>query len=434
MSTNANMDEGNERKGSVTALEYIEDQDKLEREARELMPYEPDECTYTKGALRQPIFACLTCSKENGGTEIGVCYLCSIQCHSTHELVELFSKRKFVCDCGTTRMATTRDGYCKLRRNTLSSQREGQSVTGSSRARVGNGSTVEIPADDIPSLSNTYNQNFKGLFCSCKKQYDPAQETGNMIQCNFGVVCGEDWYHEECILGYKRGTLSEIRKTVKDEENEFSHVKDPDSEYKVPHFPDLEEFDLFICWRCVDEFRSIFDQLESYSDIVFCRLPHFDKIGSILTWESLFEEWKANKEIQDRPVKRKKLENNGRTQESVFLALNYRDKLMEIKEKVAPDSSLGVFLSNHDYLYLDDPIYEFPEDDQLNSVSTTSSLYDMGADALLSLPRDKALDSIHAYEKISFKLKEFLKPFADSGKIVTEQEVRQFFNDIKKEN
>ncbi|CCE85331.1 Piso0_004919 [Millerozyma farinosa CBS 7064] len=428
------MEEGNERKGSVTAVEYIEGQDQLEKEARELMPYEPDECTYTKGALRQPIFACLTCSKENGGTAIGVCYSCSIQCHSTHELVELFSKRKFVCDCGTTRMAKTRDGYCKLRRNTLPSRSEGQSITGSSCARVGRGSSVEIPAEDIPSSSNTYNQNFKGLFCSCEKQYEPTEETGNMIQCNFGFVCGEDWYHEECILGYKRDTIAKIQKKIKEEENESSRVKDPDSQYKVPHFPELEEFDSFICWKCVNAFRGIFEQFESYSDIVLCKLPHFDRIESTSTWESLFEEWKEKKEAQERPAKKPKLEKDGRAQESVFLTLHFRDRLREIKDSVAADSSLGVFLSNHDYLYLDDPIYEFPEDDQSNSGSTTSSLYDMGADALSSLPRDKALDSIHAYEKISFKLKEFLKPFADNGNIVTEQEVREFFNDIKKEN
>ena len=103
-----------EESDSLTAVDYIKTRDKLEKEARELMPFDPSECTYGKGELRQPIFACITCSDENN-EEIGVCYSCSIQCHSSHELVELFTKRNFVCDCGTTKMSKTIDGGCKLR-------------------------------------------------------------------------------------------------------------------------------------------------------------------------------------------------------------------------------------------------------------------------------------------------------------------------------
>ena len=85
---------------SVTAVEFLENQLKLEKEAREALPYEPDTCTYPQ-ALRQLVFACLTCRLANDDADIGVCYSCLIQCHSTHELVELFSKRNFVCVCGS---------------------------------------------------------------------------------------------------------------------------------------------------------------------------------------------------------------------------------------------------------------------------------------------------------------------------------------------
>ncbi|ODV94939.1 hypothetical protein PACTADRAFT_3825 [Pachysolen tannophilus NRRL Y-2460] len=49
---------------SMTAVEYLEKQLELEKEARELMPYDPNICTYTIGALHQQVYACLTC-REN---------------------------------------------------------------------------------------------------------------------------------------------------------------------------------------------------------------------------------------------------------------------------------------------------------------------------------------------------------------------------------
>lgn len=40
---------------SVTAMDYINRQLELEKEARELMPYSFETCTYTMGPLRQPV-------------------------------------------------------------------------------------------------------------------------------------------------------------------------------------------------------------------------------------------------------------------------------------------------------------------------------------------------------------------------------------------
>ena len=55
----------NDEAATLTAVDYIQNQEELEKEARELMPYDPNECTYEMGELRQPLFACLTCSAEN---------------------------------------------------------------------------------------------------------------------------------------------------------------------------------------------------------------------------------------------------------------------------------------------------------------------------------------------------------------------------------
>lgn len=77
----------------------------------------PSESTVA-GYLKQPVYACSTCLNSSG-----VCAGCSIACHGyvptpsqtektgadevgvrEHELHELFNRRDFRCDCGTSRM------------------------------------------------------------------------------------------------------------------------------------------------------------------------------------------------------------------------------------------------------------------------------------------------------------------------------------------
>ena len=52
---------------------------------------------------------------------------------------------------------------------------------------------IFLQIKDAVNEKNTYNQNFRGLYCTCRRPYpDPEDEIDDeMIQC---VVC-EDWYH-----------------------------------------------------------------------------------------------------------------------------------------------------------------------------------------------------------------------------------------------
>ena len=127
-----------------------------------------------------------------------LCYGCSIACHGSHEIVELYHKRGFRCDC--------REKYrnCVL------------------LAKEKNDSGDLHPSNYYGGKAS---QNFQGLFCVCHEPYieDPeeAQEEATieltevsrefpettkkpskdscksnvMFQC---VVC-EDWFHETCI-------------------------------------------------------------------------------------------------------------------------------------------------------------------------------------------------------------------------------------------
>jgi E3 ubiquitin-protein ligase UBR7 len=88
-----------------------------------VLPGRFDSCTYNLGYVKQSVYACLTCTHDTK-TPAGFCYGCSISCkhflgwrtktlfkgaslmsnsdtgHGSHDVLELFVKRKFRCDCG----------------------------------------------------------------------------------------------------------------------------------------------------------------------------------------------------------------------------------------------------------------------------------------------------------------------------------------------
>lgn len=58
---------------------------------------------------RQSLYSCLTCQRETGEFA-GVCFACSENCHEDHELIQLYTKRSFCCDCGNSKFKQK----CKL--------------------------------------------------------------------------------------------------------------------------------------------------------------------------------------------------------------------------------------------------------------------------------------------------------------------------------
>ena len=64
---------------------------------------------------RQPLYACLSCVSTKGecGSEpklAGVCLACSYHCHEGCDLVELYTKRNFRCDCGNAKFGGKKCG------------------------------------------------------------------------------------------------------------------------------------------------------------------------------------------------------------------------------------------------------------------------------------------------------------------------------------
>ncbi|KAK9319564.1 putative zinc finger in N-recognin-domain-containing protein [Lipomyces orientalis] len=536
---------------SITALDYIETQQQLEHDARDVLPYDPTHCTYFDGSLRQPVYACLTCNeKSKASSAAGVCYSCSIQCHSDHDLVELFNKRNFTCDCGTTRMSAF--GGCNLRKN--------------------------FNELDIPSSSNRYDHNFEGRFCSCNSKYNPETEKGTMYQCLLGDVCNEDWYHEECILGlpfppvestpqppkaprgHPTGTdllhispertnkmppspkghptkvvidaidtteidSSEIGDDVQDKTepkspsghptgvklypidySEFSTSTSPSTAMKEPSspkghptgvnllpeltgeirgsasddeedgedhvpppgFPDDSLFEAFICWKCVEKHRKFLGRWAGWNGVALeavVRTKHSDAIapaharelnglkrvledseaitqnakrvdldhdsdgrddslaGSLSSTSSTLSHLSSTStvasSVDEHPVCKMPTGIPAAEVFSLFLVEGWRQTVCRCADCLK-------FLDRFPMLKDEEVTYEPPRDED-----ETSSLLEAGTRALNSLPHISAMESLYAYNKVKTKLASFLKPFAEQGKIVSEQDVKTFFDNIK---
>ncbi|XP_015585844.1 putative E3 ubiquitin-protein ligase UBR7 [Cephus cinctus] len=157
-----NAVENLEEDNSVTMLDVLQEENQLEEDAYAVLGASDDKnCTFNKGYIRQALYACKTCCPQK--TRAAVCLACSFHCHEGHELIELYTKRHFRCDCGNSKFG---DKKCSL-----------------------------DPAKPAANDENKYNQNFDGVYCTCSRPYPDPEDVNNdeMLQC---VLC-EDWYHSK---------------------------------------------------------------------------------------------------------------------------------------------------------------------------------------------------------------------------------------------
>ncbi|EXJ63981.1 hypothetical protein A1O7_00316 [Cladophialophora yegresii CBS 114405] len=475
---------------SQTASEFIDQQLALEADAREVLPYKFDKCTNILGPLRQNIFACLTCSPPPASeaqvyTPAGVCYACSISCHGEHTLVELFSRRDFVCDCGTSRLPST--SPCTLRSDPATGSRGVHSQE--------------------PHKGNHYNHNFQNRFCACAEEYDANTEKGTMYQClGLGTVetggCGEDWYHPECLMGLPRHWYKQqepearndgVEKKLKDAECE---EKD-EASHPVPQgFPDEDDFEAMICYKCVESNPWI----KKYAGTAGFLPPVSNREKSAVTGAATAEPVPADPSVTNSlkrkasadgndirpssPTKRvkddsatashdanipsglarpsptngasvadippttaKPAETDSKPQHkhdllpssppagrfSLFLKADFRDHLCHCP-------SCYPNLIPHPQLLEDEDTYEPSISSDGSSQhhpngthggSSRASLLDRGEAALSNIDRVRAIEGVMVYNHLRDKVKEFLKPYAEEGRVVSADDIKAYFEKLR---
>nr|XP_034344637.1 putative E3 ubiquitin-protein ligase UBR7 isoform X2 [Arvicanthis niloticus] len=96
----------------VSLVDVLEEDEELENEACAVLGgSDSEKCSYSQGSVkRQALYACSTCTPE-GAEPAGICLACSYECHGSHKLFELYTKRNFRCDCGNSKFKNLE---CKL--------------------------------------------------------------------------------------------------------------------------------------------------------------------------------------------------------------------------------------------------------------------------------------------------------------------------------
>ncbi|KIW96140.1 uncharacterized protein Z519_03207 [Cladophialophora bantiana CBS 173.52] len=479
---------------SQTASDFIDQQLALEADAREVLPYKFDKCTNILGPLRQNVFACLTCSPPPASaaqvyTPAGVCYACSISCHGEHTLVELFSRRDFVCDCGTSRLPST--SPCTLRTDPVTGNRGVQSQE--------------------PHKGNHYNHNFQNRFCACGEEYDAETEKGTMFQClGLGTVdtggCGEDWYHPECLMGLSRDwyksvdTKQELEEEVqkKDEKTADQEVEDP-SHPVPPGFPDEDDFDTMICYKCVESNPWI----KNYAGTPGFLPAVFKRDGQSATVKDVSELIARSTATlpSTAPVSLKRKASDGaietgppspskrvRNDNETSPPLSIPNTSIETLDKAnndtiiipprhpsntatdtkpkhkhdnlpnpSPTGTLSLFLRAdfrdhlchcpqcylhlipHPQLLEEEETYEpslssgasSHHGGGAHSRSSRASLLERGEAALSTMDRVRAIEGVMVYNHLRDKVKEFLKPYAESGKAVSAEDIKAYFEKLR---
>ncbi|KAM9355964.1 putative E3 ubiquitin-protein ligase UBR7 isoform 1-T4 [Pholidichthys leucotaenia] len=354
---------------TVSLVDVLEEDEELEEEASAVLGgSDSDHCSYPQGYVkRQALYACNTCTPK-GGEAAGVCLACSYKCHEGHDLFELYTKRNFRCDCGNKKFS---DLQCKLH-----------------------------PDKDEVNLQNSYSQNFFGVYCTCRRPYpDPEDEVEDeMIQC---VVC-EDWLH-----GRHLGC----------------------------EVPDSVEHHEMICECCMNQHPLLWTYAAHLAvpggSVQMKEEPKPEVSSSDMTKEEgkvddvAEPTCKRSREEVEPTCRLKELEAVGqkRVQSgAVFWPSVWRSKLCSCctcQERLSEDG-LSFLMDESDTVLA----YE--------NKGKTDEQGQQGHDPLMSaldnLNRVQQLEIIHGYNDMKSELKDFLQTFAAEGKVVTSDDIREFFD------
>jgi len=334
-------------------------------------------CTYDKGYIDQPVYACKTCIDLTPTKEpFGMCYGCSMSCHVTHDVYELFKKRAFKCDCGTSKSNGVK---CEIQQTTVVQE---------------NNKTID--KKEITNTLNKYDHNFNGKYCYCDSLYDYQED---MILC---IVC-QDWFHEQCI--------------------KFNS--------KINDVPDQDDFQDFICLDCVQKNDGF---LLNYFDNIAVPSPsQQQQQQQQKTNQDTIDDTKLCK----KPINKSNLKLDLFCKEDWRNQLCkceqcmqfYKDKNIEYILKKDPDYYEG--LEDVDVEIQDEKdvkdVKMTPEEREKyynNLVDRTQNLFDT------VIPLTQQVCLLQGYGEMKERLRQLLERKKDTREIVTKDDIDQFFGEL----
>ncbi|XP_006632634.1 putative E3 ubiquitin-protein ligase UBR7 [Lepisosteus oculatus] len=394
---------------TVSLVDVLEEDEELENEASAVLGgSDPEKCSYPEGYVkRQALYACNTCTPK-GGEPAGICLACSYKCHEGHDLFELYTKRNFRCDCGNGKFT---DFECKLYRD-----------------------------KDKLNINNKYNHNFFGLYCTCERPYpDPEDQVPDeMIQC---IIC-EDWFHGRH-LGSVPVESIELQEMVcvscmnrapflwayaaQLAAPSVTRLSPSKAEVEVNVEEDGQPTEQESTGNSEEDKHSIKREGEQPSTST---IPEKAVTNGEAGCKRTYSQMEASADAKSEPVtcKLQELKAKGfvKKEGAIFWPYVWRSKLCTCSDckKVYTEAGVPFLLDESDTVLA----YEKKgKTEQESSLETRDPLMT----ALSSMGRVQQLELIYEYNDLKTELKDYLKRFADEGKVVTREDIQRFFEEFQ---
>lgn len=316
--------------------------------------------------------------------------------------------------------------------------------------------------------------------------------------------CGEDWWHPGCVVGLGPdwneamsqkgapdeknesllGSITEVAEAAASEPggeanppgegNESSvpvdavvgEEPDDDDTPLPPGFPQEDDFDGFICYKCVDAHPWIkrYSSAHGFLAPVFKRSAApspetgiLDQVAAAITLPLLSDKKRKadDEDIEDSSAPAKRLKDDNTTTSAEITDTMLSDIKPEeaaCKYKTlppAPEGQISLFfksdfrdhlcrcsscfsnLKPHEHLLEEEDNYEPPlsegGEEAGGSTVGSGSIYDRGESALKNVDRVRAIEGVMAYNHLKDKLKPFFQQFAESGKAISADDIKAHF-------
>ena len=303
--------------------------------------------------------------------------------------------------------------------------------------------------------------------------------------------CGEDWWHPECVtgLGRKAWAKSQAPKEAKAENtsgDDFGEA-DEDEHPLPPNFPKEDDFESFICYKCVEANPWIkrYAGTDGFLPAVYYQPPalpddydghHSIDLDSTTEATTLVADLKSGIPPPSSPKKKRSF-SDAALDDNDSSSISKHPKL---SSDVAPSTDstssstrpyhtslpsptpprLSLFLkedfrnhfcrchtcyphlSLHRQLLEEETHYSPPlssaassngDGNDTASVGHASqrSLLERGEAALNNVDRVRAIEGVMVYNHLKDKVKAFLQPFAESGQAVGAEDIKAYFEKLR---
>ena len=317
-----------------------------------------------------------------------------------------------------------------------------------------------------------------------------------MFQClGLGTAdtggCGEDWYHPGCLVGmgprwFERmkteknkvptgdkdgelATISEANETKQDEKpagaDEEAVADEEDEPPMPPGFPEEDDFEGLICYKCVESNPWIKRYAGTSGFLPAVDLHHNDKQTPEEGSESKKRKADDVDEGEQGEAKRVKSEDtseekvNGQALSTTSAALEPTPADLPSDCKLrnlptAPKERFSLFfkenfrdmfcrcsscykhLNAHPQLLEEEDVYEPPLSEEGasqhgGSTHGSGSLLERGESALRNVDRVRAIEGVMAYNHLKEQLKPFFQQFAESGEAIGAEDIKAYFAKLR---